>query len=126
MEVDPHQAQIVSGAREWIANRIRDVRLARGITQRELSNRMEIHFSRICDLERNTTDYKISTLLRAAWGLGISLEDLVKGCPGWKSRAAKQKSMVIIEYQDLYDRLVAEGISPQKASRLCDTLLSGD
>lgn len=124
MEVDPNQANIVAGAREWIANRIRDVRVSRGITQRELSNRMEVHFSRVCDLEKNASDFKISTILRAAYGLEVNPEDLMKGCPGWKTRAAKQKLMFIAEYQKIHSLLVEEVLTEKAASRICDRLLS--
>jgi transcriptional regulator with XRE-family HTH domain len=124
MEVDPKQVKSVAVARQWIATRIRDVRLARGMTQRELSNRMEVHFTRVSDLEANATDFKISTLLRACKGMGIQLEELVRGCPGWSTRAAKEKSMLVMEIQDLRQTLQGEGVSEALAERICAKLLA--
>lgn len=124
MEVDPVQSSIVAEARQWIVNRIRDIRVARGMTQRELSNKMEVHESRVGDLEQNRSDYKISTVLRASWGLGVSPEELLKGCPGWKRKAAKGKQMVVIESGELQNLLVSLGVSQQKSKDAVDQLLS--
>jgi|688.fasta_scaffold00460_28 transcriptional regulator with XRE-family HTH domain len=123
MEVDPKQIALISSAKAWIASRIRDVRLARGMTQKELSNRMAITYTRVSDLENNISDYKISSLLRAAWGLGVSLEDLMSGCPGWKSKAAIEKTMIIVEHQRAHHVLVSSGVSAREADRICARLL---
>jgi hypothetical protein len=85
---------------------------------------MEVHFSRVCDLEKNSSDFKISTFLRAAWGLGINPDVLMKSCPGWKTRAAKSTLMVIVEYQKLHSLLLEEGVPEKVASRICEKLLS--
>lgn len=124
MKVDPRQAKKVAVARNWIAQRIRFFRLSRGITQRELSNRMEIHFTRVSDLESNTTDFKISTLLRACLGIGVPIEELVKVCPGWETRADFDNVIIMADRSTVRSVLVEAGLSTALAERICATLLS--
>jgi transcriptional regulator with XRE-family HTH domain len=59
---------------------VRDLRVARGLTQEELAERSELHADTIKGLERNTFQPSLRTLRKLAKGLGeLSLSQLFQG-----------------------------------------------
>ena len=125
MEVDPKQSKLIQTQKAWIAGRIRTMRESRGITQQELANRMEVHFTRVSDLEKNSTDFKISSLLRAAYALNVPMEMFMKGCPGWNKpgRTAQKDPVVItISMEELIASLQKSGMTETKARQVAEGL----
>lgn len=126
MEVDPKQSKLIQTQKAWIADRIRAVRNSRGITQQELANRMDVHFTRVSDLEGNSTDFKISSLLRAAHALNIQMEEFMKGCPGWNKpgrTASKDRPVVVVAMDSLVAALQKAGLSEAKARQAVEGLV---
>ena len=58
---------------------IRKHRMARGLTQEELSDRAEIHYTFLGHIERGNKLPSLSTLARLADTLGITLSDILQG-----------------------------------------------
>ena len=58
-------------------NRIREIREAHNITQKELADRVGISCPFLCDLEKNRRGAKPETLDRIAKCLGVSAGELV-------------------------------------------------
>jgi transcriptional regulator with XRE-family HTH domain len=124
MEIDPKQDKIISEARTWIAKRIRSIREARGYTQPQVAKKMGIGFTRISDLELAQHDYKVSTMLRAAYALGVTPEALLRGCPdALRGRSKKSEQMVIVTASRLSEALEKECLSPSRAETLVQSLL---
>ena len=114
MEVDPDQMERVLHVRRWITERARDIRTARGFSQAQLGDKMGIGKSRVCDFEKDVNDYKVSTVLRAAYAMGVTMEQFFRGCPGWtkrKARKASEPSMVIASEEKLRKVLSDAGLS---------------
>jgi transcriptional regulator with XRE-family HTH domain len=57
---------------------IRELRDEAGLTQEALAERVGTEFNRIGEWERGVTDCRVSTLLRLAHGLDVSLEEIAK------------------------------------------------
>jgi transcriptional regulator with XRE-family HTH domain len=58
---------------------LRRFREAAGLTQMQLANRAEMDMAEISRLERGTRDPRLSTIVRVALALEVTLEDLVDG-----------------------------------------------
>jgi XRE family transcriptional regulator, regulator of sulfur utilization len=56
---------------------ITELRTNAGLTQEELSDRGEISFQRISELERGVSNPTYETLMRVTKGLGVELSELV-------------------------------------------------
>ena len=123
-EIDPHQEEIIAEARSWIIRGIRAIREARGFTQTQVADKMGISFSRVSDLESGINDYKVSTMLRAAYALGVTAEALIRGCPDFvRGRAKKPESIVIVPFERLVQVLRDEGMTPKRADSVARGLL---
>jgi transcriptional regulator with XRE-family HTH domain len=119
MKVNEEQAQAVIGLRQWISKRVLDIRTSRGFSQRDVANRLEVDETRVADFEASRSDYKISTVLRFCRALNISVDVLMRGCPGWTKAASKgSSSMVIMEGSALHSLLVSQGVSEKKAAEI--------
>lgn len=57
-------------------NRIREIREAKGISQKELAQMAEVTAAYLCDLEKNRRGAKPETYKRIADALGVEVEDL--------------------------------------------------
>lgn len=124
MEINEKQETLISEARTWIVRRIRSIREARGYTQTQVANKMGVCFSRVSDLELGANDYKVSTMLRAAYALGISPEALLKGCPDFsKGKSKKQDPVIVIQQSKLLEKLKAAGVSDSRASSVVQSLV---
>lgn len=123
-EIDPEQEKIIAEAREWIVRRIRAIRELRGYTQTQVADKMGITFSRVSDLEKGLNDYKVSTMLRAAHALGVTAEQLIKGCPEFhRGRSKKPEPIVIVPSEKLVEVLKEEGLTPKRAEAVVQSLL---
>jgi XRE family transcriptional regulator, regulator of sulfur utilization len=55
---------------------IKELRTKAGLTHEELSDRLEMSFQRISELERGVANPTFATLIRLTKGLGVELSDL--------------------------------------------------
>lgn len=62
---------------ETAPNRIRELRLAAGISQEELGGRIGVHKVSISDLERGKVELTLTYMRRIAKALGVSPADLL-------------------------------------------------
>ena len=122
-QIDPAQERIISDVRQWIVQRLKTIRETRGFSQNQVAERMGVTVSRVCDLEKGINDYKVSTMLRAAWALGISPEVLMRGCPGFNSKLKRLDPVVIAPASQLVEALVAAGLEDRKAQSLIQGIL---
>ena len=117
MEVPAGQVDRVADVRQWVADRMRSIREARGITQRQLAKGMDVHFTRVSDFELNRSDFKLSTVLRAAAAMGTNLEQVFRGCPSWKGKRSDD-DVVVISQAELREALKAEGVPAAAAKKV--------
>ncbi|HJW29482.1 MAG TPA: helix-turn-helix transcriptional regulator [Saprospiraceae bacterium] len=59
-----------------IGERIRKIREARGLSQKEVANKIKMDQSQYSKLEKDKTDPSLSTLVKVAKALGIQLSEL--------------------------------------------------
>lgn len=65
--------------RAQFGDNLRRLREAAGITQMDLADRCEMHFTAISRLERGLRDPRLTTLVKLARALGVAVTDLVEG-----------------------------------------------
>jgi transcriptional regulator with XRE-family HTH domain len=65
------------GLKETFGRRVWALRRRRGYTQADMAKRMKLHWTYIGGLERGERNPNLSTMLRAAEGLGVRLKDLL-------------------------------------------------
>lgn len=127
MEVSPEQLKRVEEAKFWVCERLRQYRVARGLTQEQLGLRMGIHRSRVCDFEAGASDYKMSTVMRAAYSMGVHPVKIFTGFPGWKTPDSARvefpgTELITVESGRLVSELVAAGLDSRKASEIASRL----
>jgi transcriptional regulator with XRE-family HTH domain len=66
-------------AKEQFGDNLRRLRLDAGLTQMELSNRSGLDMAEISRLETGLRDVRLSTIVRLADGLEVSLPALLEG-----------------------------------------------
>ena len=68
---------------EWICERVKALRTANGITQKQLGTAIGCSRERVSETERKRyKDLQISTVCRISQALGMSLQAFFSGCPG--------------------------------------------
>lgn len=60
-----------------VARRVREARLAAGLTQEEAATRAHLPYKYWQAIERGAFDFRLSTLARVAKGLGVTMAELV-------------------------------------------------
>jgi transcriptional regulator with XRE-family HTH domain len=65
------------GLKETLGRRVWELRRRRGYTQEDMAKRMKLHWTYIGGLERGERNPNLSTMVRAAEGLGVRLVDLL-------------------------------------------------
>ncbi|MFC4245100.1 helix-turn-helix domain-containing protein [Gryllotalpicola reticulitermitis] len=60
---------------------LKRARHARGLTQEQLANKVEMHAANLRRLERGAANPSLSTMARLAAGLEVELHELVRGIP---------------------------------------------
>jgi transcriptional regulator with XRE-family HTH domain len=68
----PEQAEI----RRALGRALKDLRMARSVTQEELSGRTGVHPTYISDIERGARNPSWESLVKLADGLGMTMADL--------------------------------------------------
>ena len=63
---------------QLVGTRIRELRLAAGISQEELAARADLHRNYVSSIERGQRDVGVGALQRVATALGVSLADFFK------------------------------------------------
>jgi transcriptional regulator with XRE-family HTH domain len=58
---------------------VRELRTSQGLSQEQLAERADLHWTHISGIERGQYDVKLSTLNQLARGFGITLADLFEG-----------------------------------------------
>lgn len=122
-EIPEDQAAIVEHVRLWASGRVREIRENRGLTQQQLADKMGVHFTRVSDLENNRSDFKCSTLFRAAAAMGVRMETLFRGCPDWRGSGKKDpEAVVVVTEKRLEEILLDCGVTPTKANAVLDSV----
>lgn len=62
-----------------LGKRVRDRRQALGLSQEELAERANIHWTYVSGIERGKRNPSLSSLAHLATALDLRLEDLIKG-----------------------------------------------
>lgn len=62
-----------------IGKRIRDIRVAKGVTQSELALKTHMTKSYMCEIEAGKKNLTLRTVQKVADCLGVSLEDIFRG-----------------------------------------------
>lgn len=125
MEIDKNQEAKIEKARSWIVERMKSIRHARGLSQAEVAKKLGVHFSRVSDLELGRNDYKISTVLRIALALEVSVDDIFRGCPSlYSKRPTTADRWVVVSVADLETRLKKAGLTAAQVSSLVESLTS--
>jgi len=81
LEMTPEEAELME-LRHTVRMRVREARLAQGITQGELAKRLKTSQPRIVALEGTATDVGLELGFRALFALGVKSSDVhIKGSP---------------------------------------------
>lgn len=106
--IDDDTVRISSINREQaldIGPRIRDMRIARGMSQKELAERVDLTASFISQLENNQISPSLNSFLHICGALGINPGDLWSGtphvCPPWLIRKEKTFSTPVVSEKGL-------------------------
>ena len=81
---------VVDGVRRALGRQVRKLRTAQGLSQEQLGERADLHWTHISGIERAQYDLKLSTLTRVSRGLGVSLSALFAGIVA--PRACRKRS----------------------------------
>ena len=76
----------MDGARRALGRQVRKRRTRQGLSQEQLAERADLHWTHISGIERGQYDLKLSTLIRLSRGLGVTLSDLFAGVPVPRAR----------------------------------------
>ena len=96
---------------------VRKYRIVAGISQEELSARIDCDKNTIGKIERGETDVKISTLDRLTNGLGISCSRLIRE----SENPVSDSFAASIEYDFLRLFQYCRQLSPEQFNNLCNT-----
>jgi transcriptional regulator with XRE-family HTH domain len=120
MELPQDQTKAIAPIRQWVVDRLRQIREASGFSQSDLANKMSVHLSRVSDFENNRSDYKASTVYRYARAMGVPLDRVFNGAPGWRGRTSQ---VIVIPRDEAVSRLESMGWSTKDAQEAADALL---
>lgn len=109
---------------DWLVTRMRALREARGVTQAHLAAKMKIGHTRISDLENRNHDFKFRTLTRYCMGLGIELNKLFAGCPGWGRPSEPVYLVSKKQMEDILTSNAGKSVAQAILSKLDDTLIA--
>ena len=76
----------MDGVRRALGRQVRKLRTAQGLSQEQLGERADLHWTHISGIERAQYDLKLSTLTRVSRGLGVSLAALFAGIVAPRAR----------------------------------------
>ena len=75
----PFTIRLVDHVRRALGKRVRELRAGLKLSQEQLAERSNLHWTHISGIERAQFNLKLTTLTRVASGLGISLSELFAG-----------------------------------------------
>ena len=83
MQVPPEQQAIVEPYNNWVRQRVKEVRLASGLSQKLIGSKMQVGHTRIHDLETggNQKNIQFGTIVRFCYASGTSVKDFFSTCP---------------------------------------------
>ncbi|UCD84173.1 MAG: helix-turn-helix transcriptional regulator [Deltaproteobacteria bacterium] len=73
--------------------KIRELRKMRGLTQEKLSEKADLHWKFIGEVERGDSDIKLGNIARIAKGLGIELNELLEYCFPKTARSEEEEEV---------------------------------
>ena len=79
----------IHDAQSWTAcvgRQVRKLKTAQGLSQEQLGERADLHWTHISGIERAQYDLKLSTLTRVSRGFGVSLSALFAGVVAPRAR----------------------------------------
>ena len=79
--------------RRALGRQVRKLRTAQGLSQEQLGERADLHWTHISGIERAQYDLKLSTLTRVSRGLGVSLAALFAGIVAPRARRKRSPSV---------------------------------
>lgn len=71
------KGDIVEDVKKLVGDRIRQLRKERGLSQEELGDRSDLHYTHIGAIERGEKNCSIDTLVKVAGGLNVTINDLL-------------------------------------------------
>lgn len=104
---------------EHLGQIIQKYRIAAGISQEHLSERMECDKNTIGRIERGESDCRFSTLVRLAEGMNVSLSRLMRD---FEKNSTDQYSATV-EYDFLRLFSYCRQLNPKQFNNLCNTAL---
>ena len=87
------QPQLDNTVRRALGRPVRKLRTAQGLSQEQLAERADLHWTHISGIERAQYDLKLSTLTRVSRGLGVSLAALFAGIVTPRARRKRALSV---------------------------------
>ena len=87
------RCSVVDGVRRALGRQVRKLRTAQGLSQEQLGERADLHWTHISGIERAQYDLKLSTLTRVSRGLGVSLSALFVGIVAPRARRKRSPSV---------------------------------
>lgn len=120
VRIPEEQAEAIAEVRAWVSNRLRALREGAGWSQSKMADKMGVHLSRVSDFENNRSDYQASTVYRYARALGVPVEEIFAGAPGWRKPHGKQ--VIVIGKEAARLRLISLGVSPEVATQAVEEL----
>ena len=77
-------AKRISASTEELGRRVRSFRLGLDLTQEELADRTQLHFTYIGSVERGQRNISLLNILRLAKALEVDAGELVTGLKPWR------------------------------------------
>jgi transcriptional regulator with XRE-family HTH domain len=82
---------VVDQIRRNLGRRVRELRTELGLSQEQVAERADLHWTHISGIERGQYDLKLSTLTRVARGLGITLSGLFAGIDSARLKTSSRR-----------------------------------
>jgi transcriptional regulator with XRE-family HTH domain len=67
----------VEDVKKLVGNRIRQLRKGKGLSQEDLGDKSDLHYTHIGAIERGEKNWSIDTLVKVAEGLNVTVNDLL-------------------------------------------------
>lgn len=83
MQLPPEQQALVEPYNGWVRQRVKELRLATGFSQKQIGEKMQVGHTRVNDLETGGTQKNIQfgTIVRFCRANGTSLKKFFSTCP---------------------------------------------
>ena len=108
--------------RKSFGQRLRSIRLAKGLTQEELAGKAGLHTTYIGIIERGKQGASLDTIEKLATALGVKEEKFFSFIS--RKYSIEEKEGLIIDLENTLRKQKIEDI--KKISRICEIVLSGE